>query len=89
MLLMMIVRRREADRVTWMKATQAAEYAGGVSVKVLYAAVRNGHLKAARIGAGRNLLFSATWVDAWLQGLAEQGTGQARPRPTGTGSAWR
>ena len=43
--------------MTWMKATPAADYVGGVTVKLLYEAVRTGHLKAARIGAGRNLLF--------------------------------
>ena len=54
----------------WMKAPPAAVYAGGISTKVLYAAVRNGDLRAARIGAGRNLPFSAMWLDGWLEGAA-------------------
>ena len=56
--------------MTWMKATPAAVYAGGISTKVLYTAVQNGDLTAARIGAGRNLLFSAIWLDEWLEGDA-------------------
>jgi len=56
----------------WMKAALAAAYAGGVSPKVLYAAVRGGQLRAARIGAGRNLLFSEQFIDEWLQQLAER-----------------
>ena len=65
--------------MTWMKAPAAAVYAGGISTKVLYAAVRNGDLRAARIGAGRNLLFRAIWLDEWLEGTAKT----PRQRDTG------
>jgi excisionase family DNA binding protein len=57
--------------VTWKKADEAArDWAGGVSAKVLYAAVKSGKLRAARIGAGRNLLFSEQWIDEWLTSSA-------------------
>jgi len=51
----------------WMKIDDACRYAGGLSRKTLYAAVRAGRLRAAHVGAGRNLLFCAAWIDAWLQ----------------------
>lgn len=50
----------------WMRIDEARAYAGGVSRKTLYAAVTTGKLKAARIGAGRNLLFSLAFIDEWL-----------------------
>jgi hypothetical protein len=53
--------------VIWKKADEAArDWCGGVSAKTLYAAVKTGKLKAARIGAGRNLLFCEEWCDEWL-----------------------
>ena len=52
---------------TWMKAEKAAEYAGGISTKVLYAAVRDGRCLAAKIGAGRNLIWCEKYIDDWLQ----------------------
>ena len=59
----------------WLKASEAArEWAGNVAPKTLYRAVRDGRLKAARIGAGRNLLFCETWIDQWLQATAERGS---------------
>jgi hypothetical protein len=55
----------------WKKArSAAAEWCGGVSPKLLYAAVKSGDLKAARIGAGRNLLFCEEWIDEWLRSTA-------------------
>ena len=60
----------------WMKAAKAAEYAGGISTKVLYSAVREKKLLAARIGAGRNLLFCEEFLDRWLQAAAEAERGQ-------------
>ena len=57
--------------MTWLKAEAAArEWCGGISPKVLYGAVRAGKLKAARIGAGRNLLFAREWCDEWLMSSA-------------------
>ncbi len=62
----------------WLKVRQAAEHAGGLSQRTVYAAIRNGKLRAARIGAGRNLVTAAEWVDAWL----EQAGAAAGPGPT-------
>jgi hypothetical protein len=51
----------------WMKAKAAAQYAGNISIKTLYAAVQKGRLKAAHHGpAERNLLFCEAWIDEWL-----------------------
>lgn len=52
----------------WLKVSEAAqEWAGGVNPKTVYAAIRAGKLKAARIGAGRNMLLCEQWVDEWLK----------------------
>jgi hypothetical protein len=57
--------------VRWLKAREAArEWCGGISVKTLYAAHSAGRLKAAKYGAGRNLLFCEQWCDAWLASSA-------------------
>ena len=51
----------------WLKVPVAAkEWAGGVSAKTMYAAIRTGRLKAARIGHGRNVLVCEAFVDSWL-----------------------
>ena len=51
----------------WKKAAPAAQdWCGGINPKVLYAAHAAGKLKAAKIGAGRNLLFCEAWCDEWL-----------------------
>lgn len=60
-----------------MKVGAAAAYAGGVNPKTLYAAVQRGDLKAARIGAGRNVLFCEAWIDEWLGATASAGRGPA------------
>ena len=36
-----------------------------------YQAVKDGKLKAARIGSGRNLLFCREWIDEWLVASAK------------------
>lgn len=56
----------------WMKIGPACEYLGGISAKTLYAATRSGKCKAARIGAGRNLLFSEQFLDEYAQRSAEK-----------------
>jgi len=58
--------------MVWFKATKAAEYAGGISVKVLYAAVRQNKCRAAKIGAGRNLIWCEQFIDEWLMGAVER-----------------
>ena len=65
----------------WLKVRQAAEHAGGLSLRTVYAAIAAGKLRAARIGAGRNLVTSAEWIDDWLQRAGESG-----PRGCGTGA---
>lgn len=51
----------------WMKIDEACRYAGGVSRKTLYSAIREGRLQAGRIGAGRNLVVSEMAIDRWLE----------------------
>ncbi len=53
----------------WKKAPNAArDWCGGISDKALYAAVKAGRLKAAKVGISgtRNLLFCEKWCDEWL-----------------------
>ncbi len=56
----------------WMKAPAAAAYCGGISTKVLYRAVRERRLRAARIGSGRNVLFHPDLLDEWLTSTVER-----------------
>ncbi len=56
----------------WMKVDEAAKYAGGIAPKTLYAMVRSGKLRAARIGAGRNLLFGDELIDDAFRRIATQ-----------------
>jgi hypothetical protein len=70
--------------VTWKKATDAArDWCGGISPKALYAAVKTGQLKAARVGitGKRNLLFCESWCDEWLKSSAtvQQPSGTSAP----------
>ena len=51
----------------WMKIDEACRYAGGVSRKTLYGAIRENRLEAGRIGAGRNLVLSDVAIDRWLE----------------------
>ena len=53
----------------WLDAREAAERAR-VGAKAIYGAVRNGKLKAARVGGRRQLRFRAAWVDAYLESCA-------------------
>ena len=61
--------------MTWMKAAAAARYAGGVNTKLLYRAVRDGRLRCARVGLGRNVIPCDRWLDEWLASSSES-TGQ-------------
>lgn len=73
----------------WLKVPAAAkEWAGGVNPKTLYTAIRAGHLKAARIGAGRNVLLCEAYVDDWLKNSIREkpntgADGVARMHPRG------
>jgi hypothetical protein len=85
------------DAMAWMKVDAARRYAGGVGRKILYKAVAAGHLKAARIGTGRSLLFSDMWIDEWLLAAAreererniEAGSGQPGDREMAGASGLR
>ncbi len=57
----------------WLKVADAAkEWGGDISPKTITAAIRAGKLKAARIGAGRNVLVCEAFVDEWLTGSVHQ-----------------
>ena len=57
----------------WKKVPAAArDWAGGISAKTVYAAIRKGQLRAAHIGTGRNVLVCQAYVDEWLHGSAKQ-----------------
>jgi excisionase family DNA binding protein len=57
----------------WLKVPDAArEWAGGVSAKTIYAAIKAGKLKAARIGAGRNVLLCEEHVTEWLMASVKE-----------------
>lgn len=64
--------------MTWIKIDAACAYAGGLSRKTLYGAVARGELKAARVGYGRNIVFSEAFIDEWL-------ASSARPHDAKTG----
>lgn len=64
------------DTNTWMKARQAADRAA-CSTKTIYSEVRTDRLRAARIGAGRNLRFCKKWLDEWLEARAESGSSRS------------
>ena len=53
-----------------MKVAEAAAYAR-MSRRLLYDAVRRGRLRAARIGAGRNLVFRRDWINEYFEAAAE------------------
>lgn len=49
----------------WLTVDDAAEYAR-CGPKTIYAAVRRGQLRAARIGGRRELRFVTEWIDEFL-----------------------
>ena len=64
--------------VRWMKVDEACTYAGGISRKTLYAAIRGGRLQAGRLGSGRNVVISDAAIDRWLE--ASQAAAGAQER---------
>jgi excisionase family DNA binding protein len=50
----------------WLTAREGAPYAR-CGVKRLYEAVRNGQLRAVRLGGRRELRFRREWLDEWLE----------------------
>jgi excisionase family DNA binding protein len=49
----------------WWDVDQAAAHAR-CGKATIYAEVRRGHLRAARLGGRRELRFLPAWIDAWL-----------------------
>jgi len=49
----------------WLTVPEAAQRAR-VGTKTIYAEVKAGRLRAARIGGRRDLRVLCTWVDDWL-----------------------
>lgn len=64
----------------WMVMADAKTYAkrGG---RLLAKAVKNGELRAARIGGRRELLFRREWLDEWIEAQAAPVMVQTRRRP--------
>lgn len=63
----------------WMKIGPACEHAGNLNPKVLYAAVERGDLRVARVGTGRNMIFSDEWLNDWLTRSADVKSRLAAP----------
>jgi excisionase family DNA binding protein len=51
---------------TWLKVTEAADYAG-VSRDTIYTAVERGELRHIRIGGRRSIRLKPAWIDEWLE----------------------
>ena len=76
-------RCRHEPMMRWLKIHGACAYAGDMSSKTIYAAVAAGRLRAARVGAGRNLMFSEEWIDDWLRGSATPANGRSGDEKVG------
>jgi excisionase family DNA binding protein len=55
----------ESTRSPWLTASEAATRAR-CSVKMIYATVKSGKLRAARLGVRNELRIHESWVDAWI-----------------------
>lgn len=55
----------------WLTAEQGAARAQ-VSIKTIYRAIRQGQLRAARVGGRREVRLRAEWIDAFLEACAPQ-----------------
>jgi len=58
--------RRAVHESPWMTIREAARYAR-CGPKTLYREVRQGRLRAARIGGRREIRLRAEWLDSWLE----------------------
>ena len=54
----------------WMKIHEAVEHTK-LSRNTLYEATKRGQCRAVRIGAGRNYLWCAEWLDEFLAALEQ------------------
>jgi excisionase family DNA binding protein len=69
----------------WLKVAPAMkEWAGNISAKTAYRAIRSGALSAARVGAGRNYLLCEEFIDTWLRGRLTHGRPSSRERQEGS-----
>lgn len=57
---------------TWLTVREAAAYSK-CATKTLYRAIRQGGLKAARVGGRRKIVLKREWIDAYLEASAERG----------------
>ena len=64
----------------WMVMAEAAAYAKR-GRRLLAKAVKDGELRAARIGGRRELLFRREWLDEWIEAQATPVMVQSRRRP--------
>ncbi len=65
----------EQQPTPWLTTEQGAARAQ-VSKKTLYAEVRAGRIRAAKVGGRRELRFRAEWIDSWLDSCAPQEIGR-------------
>jgi hypothetical protein len=71
----------------WKKVPDASKaWAGGTHPKAIYRAIYEGKCKAARIGAGRNLLVCEAFIDEWLKSTVREGRKDKQPAPTNSAS---
>lgn len=72
------------DTITpWLTPAQAAARAQ-CGVKLLYAAIRAGRLKAVRLGARQQIRIHELWLDAWMMAseiVNPDAPGADRPLP--------
>ena len=54
-----------ASNQEWLNVDEAARHAK-CGTRSIYLAVKQGKLRAARLGGRRELRFLACWIDAWL-----------------------
>lgn len=62
---------------TWLTVREAAAYSK-CATKTLYRAIRQGALKAARVGGRRKIVLRREWIDAYLEASAETGAERIR-----------
>ena len=66
------------QNAAWFKANRRPEKYRALGEKTIRAAVKNGELRVARIGAGRNYLLCDEYVDEYLRNRTSQPTGAPR-----------
>ena len=54
----------------WYRVPKAATRAS-CGEKQIYAAIKRGQLRAARIGGRRQIVIHVDWIDQWLESMAQ------------------